>query len=434
MTRTIDVTPVAAPPRNDHPGAVRAGLVLTYLVALSSPWNALRLGQLALSDMFLVLAAMALVLADMRHPLPKLPPWISTMLACTLAIGVINQFAPVTSAYLISRDQLSDTFQVLHFAVPQSTNLIVLVPLLVRLFLLPFVFLLAQSHDARAPRRTAVAFVAGAAFSALIAFPDSRGWTSIGPSLVGVNVGIDGRASGLTQSPNVVAMTCVLALPLSIWLIVYRRHRRAWAVAALLLLLLGLYASGSRSGAGAAGIAGLCALLWLPQYRRLLPTIGLGVGLVAAAAFVANPSLGAAVLRGLRLTGSDTSGSDQARSLVNNQAWTDFHHSPIYGNGLEIAGQAHIVYVQALAVGGVILLAGLVAYLLGALVRCARLAHVEPLAIPLFAAILGGAIVNAAQNALLPTFVYVLPSLAATLSLAGARRPRDAAQPLLSHN
>ena len=408
-----------------RPGSARTGLALTYLAAATVPWTGARLGPIAFGDVFLVFAAMALVGADLHRPWPRLPGWVWALVVTVVVTAVTNQFAPPSLHYLISRDQLYDNYMVVHTATSTITNLTVMVPLVARLILLPFVFSLARAIEPQALYRAVNAFVAGVAIDAAIAFTDSRGITSIGPSLTGIPVDAQ-RAAGLTQHPNVVAMTCVFALPLVIWQARSAKGRhRMLVLFALLLILLGLYASRSRSGAAAAAVAGAVALAWLPQYRRFLPTLALLFASLAALLFVANPGSGAALLRGLRLVGGgDTSGSDEARSIVNDQAVRDFLHSPIHGIGLEFAEQAHMVYLQALAVGGVILLAGLVIFLGGALVRCARLARVEPLAIPLFVAVLGGAIFNAAQNALTPAVVYVMEGLVAALPLAaGGRAP-----------
>lgn len=420
---TISLVAAPRPPaagRTALPGSGRTGLALTYLAAATIPWTGVRLGPIAFGDVFLVFAAIALVGADLDRPWPRLPAWVWALVAAVMVTATLNQFWPPSFGYLVSRDQLYNNYMVVHLPTSTLTNLTVMVPLVVRLVLLPFVFSMAESFDSRALYRAVAAFVAGVSIDSAIAFTDSRGITSIGPSLTGVTVDAQ-RAAGLTQHPNVVAMTCVFALPLVIWQARSTRGRaRLLAIVALVLVLLGLYASRSRSGAAAAGVAGVAALAWLPQYRRLLPTVGLVVGMVAGLLFVAHPNSGSALLRGLRLVGGgDTSGSDRARSIVNHQATRDFLHSPIHGIGLEFAEQAHMVYLQALAVGGVILLAGLVVFLGGALVHSARLAKTHPLAIPLFVAVLGGAIFNAAQNALTPAVVYVMEGLVAALPLVG---------------
>jgi len=424
MTIALSADRRAVPaPGTARPGAVRAGLGFSYAGALTMPWTGVRLGGLSLGDGFLLLAAIALVAADLTRPWPKLPWWVWAFEATVIATGLVNQLDPPSLHYMVSRDLLYNNYMVVHAETSMIANLTVMVPLAVRIVLIPFVFSLAREYEPRAPYRVIAAFVMGVAFDAAVAFTDSRGITSIGPQLTKIPVEA-GRAAGLTQHPNVVAMTCVFALPLVVWQLRAPRTRTRWfAVAALALVLLGLYASRSRSGAPAAAVATLLTLAWLPQYRRFLPTLGLLFGLVGGALFVAHPGAGTALLKGLRVAGggSDTAGSDQARTIVNDQAMRDFQQSPVHGIGLEVAEQAHNVYLQALAVGGVILLAGLLAFLVGALGRCVRLAKEQPLAIPLFASVLGGAIFNAAQNALTPALVYLMAGLVAALPLAASR-------------
>lgn len=408
----------AEPAEVRRPGVIRAGLFLTYLSAAMIPWNAVNVGTIAIGEIVFLLGAMVLLVADMQHRLFNLPPWVWALAATVLITGVINQFDPPSMSYLALRSALAGGAEPDNSAA-MVTNVSVMLFLFGRLVMLPLVFMLARSYDERALFRASMAMVAGCAISAFIAFTDSRGITSIGPHLVNLPV-VDQRAAGLTQHPNVVAMGCVIALPLAAWqaLASTRRRDRLLAVAAILALLLGLYASRSRSGAGAAALAGATALFWLPQYRRRLPLIGFLVALVLAVLFAADPHLGRSLLTALRLTGGDTSGSDAARSVVNDQALGDWKYSPFHGIGFEVAESAHIIYLQVLAVGGIILLAGLVIYQIGTLVRAARLARVQALALPLFVSVLGETAFNTLQNALTPSFAYLVPSLIAALPLA----------------
>lgn len=409
--------PATLRPRPRGLAAPKAGIGLVYFAAVTIPWSGFRLHGFAFGDIFLVLAAVALVGADLSRPLPKFPAWVWFFVGTVLLTGVANQLFPASPEYFLQRNQLLNNYIVVHSAIPQSTNLTVMGPMVVRLVLLTLVFGIARGYDPRAPFRFAMAFVVGVSICALVAFSDSRGWTSIGASVVGVPAG-GGRSSGLTQSPNGVAMICVFALPLAIWRAqATRGSARAIALVGLASTLLGLYASGSRSGAAAAGITGLISLALLPGYRRHLTSVMLGLSLVGAGLFVADPPLGTKILSGLRLANANTTGSDQARSIVNTQGLHDFLHSPIFGVGFGVSEQAHIVYLQALAVGGVLLLAGLVIYLGGALVRSARLARQDSFAVALFASVVGGVLFNAFQNALTPTFVYFIDALVSALPL-----------------
>jgi hypothetical protein len=409
---------------------VQLGLLLTYLSAAMIPWTAVNVGTIAVGEIVFMLGGLLLLLADLQHRLFNLPPWVWTFAAAVLITGLVNQFAPPSMSYLALRGALSGGPEPDN-STAIITNVIVMVTLFGRVVMLPLIFTLARSYDDRALFRASMAMVAGCSISAMIAFTDSRGITSIGPHLVHLPV-VDRRAGGLTNHPNVVAMGCVLALPLAAWQAMATRQRRerVLAVLAILALLLGLYASRSRSGAGAAGVAGLAALFWLPQYRRRLPIFGLIVALVVAVIFAVSPDLGSSLLTALRLNGSDTTGADNARNVVNEQAVRDWMHSPIHGIGLEVADDAHIIYLQVLAVGGIILLIALVIYQLGALFRSARLARVEALALPLFVSVLAETAFNTLQNTLTPSLAYLAPSLVAALPLAGlAARADDTGPP-----
>jgi hypothetical protein len=411
--RRSEPTPLTA--AQGRAGVVTAGLTLTYLAAATIPWTAVDVGSISIGEILLALAAVTLVAADLSRPLPTPPPWVWALAVAVLVVGTIHQFAPPSAAYMARREGLSGSTVIL------DTNLVVTLHLVIRVLFTAFVFALARAHDRRALTRSSAAFLGGVSICAVIAFTDSRGWTSISSSLLGVGVS-DGRGSGLTEHPNVVAMTCVIALPLMLWLLLGGRRARGLALAGLGCLLLGLYASRSRSGAGAAAIAAVVSFVWMPQYRRYLPTTGLLATLVLGVLFVTNPDLGSELLSGLRITGGDTSGSDRSRTIVNDQAMRDFLHSPIHGIGFEIADIAHFLYLQALAVGGVILLTGLIVYQAGALIRSARLTRVEQLAVPLFVAVLGEVIFNTLQNALTPTIAYLAPALVAALPSDGLRQ------------
>ena len=417
---------ISAAPATNPSSTVRAGLWLCYVACATVPWTAVHAGgSLRIGDVFLLLAVAFLIAADIDHRMPRFPEWALFFIVAILVVGVAHEVFPTSDSYLLQRETISG-IQITRGQDVASSNVGVLIKFLIAIVGLPLMFIRARHFDARALSRSAVAFTVGSAISGVIAFTDGRGLTAIAVHITGLGAG-GGRASGLTEDANYVAMTCVFSLPFVIWKLVSDvRRERIWAGVGLLTLALGIYASGSRSGGGAGVVAVLLPLALLPKYRRAMPIVALILAVVGSTAFVIVPGAGHSVLKALRLTGGQGAGSDFARSVVNDQAKRDFFRSPIDGVGLKVAGEAHIVYLQALAAGGIILFLGLVIFLGGALVRCLRLISVDPFAGALFSSIAAGAVFNAAQNALTLRVVYLPAAIAAGLPLLARAVPAEA--------
>jgi O-antigen ligase len=368
--------------------------------------------------------------AGVGNAVPRLPAWAWVLAATIFGIAALQVLIPTDPAYLAQREVFVGN--VVYRGVVTGTNLGVAAKFVIAVVGLPMMYAFAYRHEARSLYWSAMAYVGGTAISALVGLSDLELGTSISQSLTHVPVGA-GRAPGLTAHPNYVAMTCVFSLPLVLWEIVSPRLRvRLAAMAGLVVLAGGIYVSGSRSGGAVSAVVALMSIVLIQRLRRVLPTALLIMAGIAAVAFVVKPELGSDVLKTLRLKGSSgsVSGSDAARAVVNGQGLRDFLHSPIDGSGLQVAGEAHNVYLQAMAAGGLLLLVAYLAFLGFGLLQAWRAAPTHPLASPLFVSIIGGAAFNWAQNALTERIVYVPIALVAALPLAASiPQSTDAGEP-----
>lgn len=405
-------------------GIAKVALVLTYLTSATTPWNGWRFGGVRPGDLFLLLALLVFFASDLGHVWPRLPGWVWQFGAIILLVTFAHEFFPTDPNYLSRRLVVGLNNAIVRGNVEVESNLTVGLKFVVPIIGLPLMYAFAYQHDRRALFRSAYAFAVGAAISALIGFSDVRGVTHLSKSLTGIPA-VAGRAPGLTLHPNFLATTCVLGLPFMLAQIRSPRLRsRVVASILLALLLLGIYASGSRGGAAVGAGTMLLSFAVMPRYRQILPTVALLTAGAASLAFALKPSLGHSLLHAMRLAGdTGTTGSNTARGFVGHQGVLDFLHSPIDGVGMQVAAEAHNVYLQALAAGGLLLCAGYVIFVASAVVKSVRLMGVMPLAHPFFVAAVAGALLSTVENALTDRLAYVPLALIAAMPGRPAEAP-----------
>ena len=90
-----------------------------------------------------------------------------------------------------------------------------------------------------------------------------------------------------------------------------------------------------------------------------------------------------------------------------------------------MAEEAHNVYLQALAAGGVILLAGYLIFIFSGVYTVVKAMKYEPLAYPLFVSTVAGALFAVVQAALTDRIAYVPLALISTLPMARAREQAE---------
>jgi hypothetical protein len=404
-------------------GLARIALVFTYVACAATPWNGWIIGVRP-GDAFLLLALLAFFASDIGRRWPVLPGWVLQFGAIIVLVTVLHELLPTDPGYLAQRLVVDPQ----GIRIPEiQTNLGVGLKFVVPIIGLPLMFGFAYLHDKRALFRSAYAFAVGSAISGLIAFSDKLGVTHLSLSITGIPAA-SGRAPGLAIHPNFLATTCVLGMPIMLWQVGSPRLRsRISAVLILVALALGVYASGSRGGAAVMAAAVGLSFVLMPVYRRVLPTVALVTASVAGLVFVLNPSVGQSLLRAVRLTGNSgaQSGSDYVRSSVAHQGKLDFLHSPIDGVGMQVAAEAHNVYLQALASGGLLLLVGYLTFVVAGLVKSFRQRKFDPLAYPFFIAALAGAALSTVENALTDRLAYVPLALIAAMPSGRAADPGD---------
>ncbi len=132
-----------------------------------------------------------------------------------------------------------------------------------------------------------------------------------------------------------------------------------------------------------------------------------------------------ALAHGDRLVGGASGArSDHERHALLLQARTDFLHSPLFGIGPRVVNEAHDVYLQLLASGGVIALASFLVFV-GGLVLALRsgLRVDRRLALACGAATGTWLLVGVVENQLVEPYLYVPAGLLVGLA-ALARRAR----------
>lgn len=399
-------------------GLSQAALVATYLAAAATPWNGWFIGALLPGDALLLVALLLFLSTDLGQPWPKLPPWAWAFGGMIVLVTVAHELLPTDPLYLAQRLVVDPAGQ----SIPEiQTNLQVGGKFLVPIVGMPLVFLFARLHDTDAVRKTMISFAAGSAISAVLAEAQVLGVTSLASSLKGQSqqdaATAESRAAGLAVHPNFLAMTCVISIPFAFWLIARMGRDRVIGLLLLAAELVGIYASGSRGGAAVAVLGVVGSLVIMPTYRRALPIVAFALAGLAAVAFVVQPSIGHSVLKAVRLTGDNSSaaGSDFVRAEVGAQGLSDFKHSPIDGVGMQVAAEAHDVYIQTLASGGLLLLLGLATFIGGGLLRSGSALRSDPAAQALLVASLCTAALASLENSLTDRLAYVPFALCATL-------------------
>jgi hypothetical protein len=423
------------------------------MLVLTITWNGIRVGGGggastasggAFGDVTLVLAAMAVLAHVVRQkkPLP-LPPWLMLAgLGCVLAAVLVIVFPPstklmqlttLTQATLAQQGGVTGPIAQVGLA----SDMLTLIEYELALVVIP-VLIMAATGTPRRCRLLMDLWIAGAMLNGFVGVLDYGG-IHVGPTPF-----IQNRSAGLTIHPNYLALTCVIALPMAmLWFGRSRRYTIA-GCAALLTLVGGVFASGSRAGTVAAVIALVVTVAVVPRLRRgliyALPAAG--AALIAIMLFT---KTGHQILHQLRLGGGSntTSGSNYQRSLVAHVAWTQIQVRPLEGVGWSVITGAHDIYLELLDAAGVI---GLISFLvfMGGVLAGLRRALTGPLrdeaivcAVAVFAWLLNGIF----DNQVADKYLYVVPGLIVAFGRTtwllqskrtAPRRARTAAAPRLA--
>jgi hypothetical protein len=391
---------------------------------LAITWNGFRFAGGAVANVLLVPAFGLAVLrtAVLRKPIP-FPPWLfAAALGFVLAAMLRLIFQPDSSTL----NDILVHYRTLPTAVGldqplvlvQRSDLLALAKVLVSMVVVP-VLIASVATTPRRIERLLDIFVFSAVINAAVGLIDWAGF-HIAPIVAG-----QGRSAGLTIHPNYLALTCTIAIPLALMWIGRGGRWRTAGFTCTGLLLAGAYASGSRAGAVTAVLGVIATMLVIPRLRTGLGWTVPAVGMALLALFY---FAGDQILEQIRISGDvgtaiNTAGSDTQRSQLASLAISQFGARPVSGVGFSVIADAHSIYLQLLAAGGVIAMLSFLTYV-GGLARSVWLAMSGPqrdvaaaMSISIGMWLVNGII----DNQLVDKYLYVVPGLLIALSYVTVR-------------
>lgn len=407
VTDLLD-TPVAPPAART---LIDYGGYALIAAAAAAHWSEVTIGPLQLVDICLVLAAACIGAeaatggGDLRAP-----RWVWIGALGVAMVIVSHALIPTSPSFMNNRVYLSGITGGFSYGVvgPAIAGL----KWLTAILLLPLLTSAAAGRDPRLIHRMATAWMIGATVSAVAAATDLFGVTDISTTLTGLAASSSGRMSGLQSHPNNLAVGCALAAPVAV-LIAARWRRPGIGVGVLVLLGLGVIASGSRGGQVGFVVAVAAATVLLSGRRCGKPLALLAAGAVAV--ILALRALEPIVGPLLRF---ETAGdSDVGRRMIREQAILDVQYRPLDGVGLDQITYAHSIYLQMLSAGGLILATAMVLFLSGAIGTAWRL-RAHPLAVCLGVSVATWAIIGIIENQITDRYLYVPVACLAALTVA----------------
>ena len=402
-------------------GVEDLGVGLLLLAALTATWNGLSGAGLSVAQPALAAALVVLaVVTVVGRRRIVVPGWVWVLPATIVLVAVAAWFFPPAPGYLALRTTVPIPDSVAAAVPPFAlANVVNMVRWLVSAAALPVAACLAIATRPRLAPLLAVTAALGAAVNAAVALSDGLGLTAISARLVPI-VDIGGRQAGLGAQPNHLALAAALAVPVVTWRVLVAAtglRRAAWLVVGI-VLAAGLATAASRAGLGAAVVgAGLTVLVLKAGRRLVVPLVG-GVVAAAVVAIAAAPALLDRVAEQLRLSGAASAAESNAvRGGIAEQAVADFRHSPLHGLGLPVVTDAHDIFLQLLAAGGVLLLLGFALFVLGFVGEVRRLGDLsDGLPRVLLVSFASWLLVGAVVNQLTDAFLYLPVAIVAGLA------------------
>jgi O-antigen ligase len=308
--------------------------VAMMAVAATAPLNGVRVGSIALTDVFLVCATGALLLRslDRSGGQMTLPPgaWLSGFALIVMGGTLGTFFADNPGA------SLAHLFRLTISSIG------------------PVLVVLSWRPDDSQVRRYTWLWVLGAGVSGVLALVEGGD--------------ASGRSAGLTTHPNHLAFISSLGAGLALTLALTERAvRRGLAITALTILSLAVLRAGSRAGLVALTVTVAVVVIQnrrahggqSPRGRYVVVLLGLAVVgslLLSTGRITLGPHN--AITRSLGDVTTAT--SDEGRSVLLSGGVQSIADNPLTGAGLEHALQAHNVYVQMAASAGILGLLGFV--------------------------------------------------------------------------
>ena len=335
----------------------RTWLVGLFVAFLPTGWNAVRVGGLppdtALIVMMSLVTLTAAVFMRVRLHFPKVLPFAAVALAF---ISLGHQVFESGDAYLSGRYlMVARTFGGTTYEGYSESG--ALLRLTLSLILVPLLVVMAYQVGGRFAVAAIVSgWMSSIVVSASVAVADGLHVTTINQHLLGF-IDSTGRQSGLTTQPNHLAVSTVIVLPFLMATVGQVRWMRWPALAATGVVGVALFMSGSRGGIL---VGGLVLIVWATRSRGWRWGLVLaGCGLLLYTLFSGGGGgLWDALKSVTRLgaSGTGVSASDSERRILLFQGVHDFEHRPWLGIGFNHILEAHNLYIQVLAGGGIITL------------------------------------------------------------------------------
>jgi hypothetical protein len=397
-------------------GAERFAYVSVAAFVLVVNWNGIRLPHGAAVDAVMALAgaAVALLVVVDRRAVP-LPGWLLLAGGGLFIAGLVTLSFPPRPGLVTGTAFIYVLADPARLVLPHSNVLALLKLELVWLVIPPMLAIIATDRTRCVTLLDVWAL--STVVSAAVGIVDIAG-IHLAPNPIQGH-----RSSGLTLQPNYLGLGCAMGLPATL-LWVGRSAR--WTIAGWAgvgILLGGVLVSGSRAGAAGALLAIAFTALAVPPLRSrtalLFPVCGMAMILLLMLTTV-----GHQILHQTRIsTPLATYQSDAGRSQLHQVAISQFGARPLSGVGFGVVEDAHDIYLQLLAAGGVIALASFVVYLWG-LAGAARHCFGGTLrneAAGASVAIVVWLMSGPFENQLADKFLYILPGLLYAMSVVARK-------------
>lgn len=394
--------------------------VAVGMMILTVTWNGVRVGGSLLVDPLTAVAfACVCVHVTLNRRTVTIPSWLvyaGIGLALAALLAVI--FPPRPS---LLRNPTLQALQVASgaAAAPARSNVGSLLKFEVALVLLPLMVPIVATSPRRCSR-LADLWAISALISAAAGVADFIGFVHLVP----VRYAPPGRESGLAFHSNHLGLTCAMALPI---VILWSTRSPRWRVAAALgtpTLLGAIYASGSRAATVGGLVAVVATVLAVPRLRRWLG-IALPIAGMLVVLMLAFTNAGSQIISHVRLNPGNTNAalSNGQRSIDATTALGEIRARPIEGVGFSVIDDAHDIYLQLIASGGVIAFAAFAVFC-GGLIKSARLAfrgvqvdEATALAVAIIVWLVSGVV----DNQVADRYIYVAPALLVAMAHVAGR-------------
>ncbi|HUQ20915.1 MAG TPA: O-antigen ligase family protein [Gemmatimonadaceae bacterium] len=397
---------------------------LLVAAAFVSSWNAVQIRGVQPGDLLLALALLLSAFSLAGGRMPWLPSWVKWASACLLLVLATHLIFPMSMTYMSQRFVYVPWFIKITGVDPVENGVFRAAKWLLAMTLLPALIVDASRKNPKIVEKITKAWMLGAVVSAFIAVTDLAGITSINTYLIFLG-GASGRQAGLTAHPNHLGMSASMVVPIAIGVAMKSRWR---GIPLILVLMLGAIVSGSRAGQAGFVLAVAATLALSQRARRFAPVMIVATGVAISSVVWIYPNTVDTAARFFRFDTTDkyVAQANEERADLSNQAIKDFAARPVDGVGLEVLNQAHNIYLQILAAGGLVLGAGFAVYFLGVLrAGYAERRSPDPLGLYLLVAVLVWIAAGTFGTQLTDRYLYFPVGALAALQYHRMRRSRE---------